>query len=348
MRSGNGDGRNRVRSPGGRFRASPDERSGPPLRAPTAPLCPDDTAAGALPFTAWYPTAEQPVGGVFVREHAKAVSLYDDVVVVHLAGLDPTVRWSWAIEEETDAELTEETRFDQGHHLHQRLGEVCADLWEIDVSAPGIAFLREHGFSNLLVGDVCDPGTLAFLRASRFDAVVASEVIEHLTDLGTFFQSLRAGLAETDTELLVTAPNAFRVATLLKLFSGVELVHPDHNYRFSYQTLRNTLSKSGFRVDEMYVYSFESTRLLPVPFRRSMTRWNERGVSRADRTGCENGRGSVPSRARVATYVSGIPRSLLVGALYRTTPFWGDGLIACGHADPEVRVRPRIFQLALE
>ena len=37
---------------------------------------------------AWYPSEDNPVNGIFVREHAKAVSLYDDVVVLycHLAG----------------------------------------------------------------------------------------------------------------------------------------------------------------------------------------------------------------------------------------------------------------------
>ncbi|MEA1904877.1 MAG: glycosyltransferase [Candidatus Hadarchaeota archaeon] len=32
---------------------------------------------------AWYPSEDNPVNGLFVREHAKAVSLYDDVVVLY-------------------------------------------------------------------------------------------------------------------------------------------------------------------------------------------------------------------------------------------------------------------------
>jgi len=32
---------------------------------------------------AWYPSEDNPVNGIFVREHAKAVSLYDDVVVLY-------------------------------------------------------------------------------------------------------------------------------------------------------------------------------------------------------------------------------------------------------------------------
>lgn len=58
-------------------------------------------------ITAWYPTREVPVEGVFVREHAKAVQLYDDVVVLHLAGPDPTLRAMWRIEQEANETLIE-------------------------------------------------------------------------------------------------------------------------------------------------------------------------------------------------------------------------------------------------
>ncbi|MGD8706109.1 MAG: glycosyltransferase [Syntrophobacterales bacterium] len=57
-------------------------------------------------ITAWYPTKEQPVGGVFVREHAKAVQLYDDVVVLHCAGPDPNLRRLWRMQQETDEDFT--------------------------------------------------------------------------------------------------------------------------------------------------------------------------------------------------------------------------------------------------
>lgn len=58
-------------------------------------------------ITAWYPTKEQPVVGMFVREHAKAVRLYDDVVILHCAGLDPNLKELWRLEQETDESLTE-------------------------------------------------------------------------------------------------------------------------------------------------------------------------------------------------------------------------------------------------
>ncbi len=58
-------------------------------------------------ITTWYPTRENPVGGVFVREHAKAVNRYDDVVVIHSTGRPPRTKGFWSMEKETDESLTE-------------------------------------------------------------------------------------------------------------------------------------------------------------------------------------------------------------------------------------------------
>ncbi|MGD9035998.1 MAG: glycosyltransferase [Syntrophobacterales bacterium] len=57
-------------------------------------------------ITAWYPTKERPLVGVFVREHAKAVGLYDNVVVLNCAGRDPNLKNLWRMEQETDESLT--------------------------------------------------------------------------------------------------------------------------------------------------------------------------------------------------------------------------------------------------
>jgi glycosyltransferase involved in cell wall biosynthesis len=57
-------------------------------------------------ITEWYPVAEQPVKGIFVREHARAAALDHEVVVVHCAGKDRFLNTWWRMEEETDPALT--------------------------------------------------------------------------------------------------------------------------------------------------------------------------------------------------------------------------------------------------
>jgi L-malate glycosyltransferase len=57
-------------------------------------------------ITSWYPTKAAPSSGVFVREHAKAVRLYDEVAVLH-STYHSAPRPLWLIEQEDDSSLTQ-------------------------------------------------------------------------------------------------------------------------------------------------------------------------------------------------------------------------------------------------
>ncbi len=58
-------------------------------------------------ITAWYPRGEQPGKGVFVREHAKAAALYDDVVVLHCPEPEASLPALTSFEQENEPSLTE-------------------------------------------------------------------------------------------------------------------------------------------------------------------------------------------------------------------------------------------------
>src|SRR5215472_14493103 len=78
-----------------------------------------DQALNVLFFTSWYPTLDHTYGGVFVREHAKAVSAAGHrVVVLHLAGPSPTPGGGlWIVEEELDPSLSDGV---EAYHVHHR------------------------------------------------------------------------------------------------------------------------------------------------------------------------------------------------------------------------------------
>ena len=212
----------------------------------------------------------------------------------------------------------------RGELMHQKLLKVAAELWGIDIDADGISFLRSRGFSNLLVGDVCNLDKIPELQGQRFDVIVASEIIEHLMNPGLSLEAVKNLMIPRHTQLIVTVPNAFRVSTLIHLLRGLEYVHRDHNYWFSYHTVTNLLRKGGFQVEEVYVYTFEPTTIFPHRISKSF-------VKRAVIADVSLGSGarSLPSNRwiRAINYCKSAPRRLFVRLLYKTTPFWGDGII---------------------
>lgn len=55
-----------------------------------------------LVIPAWYPSERNPVVGIFVKEYAKATSLYNDVVVLYGEGIDRSVRGIYRIEDNVE------------------------------------------------------------------------------------------------------------------------------------------------------------------------------------------------------------------------------------------------------
>jgi len=227
-----------------------------------------------------------------------------------------------------DAGLVE-SRFERGELMHQRLAAVAGELWGVDIDSKGIAFLSNKGFDHLYTGDICDDVTVAAFQGEHFDVCVASEVVEHLQNPGHFLSAAHRLMVPGQTELIITVPNAFRIDTLLWMLRGVEYVHPDHNYWFSYRTATNLIRKSGLAVQEVYAYTSQPSAILPRRLQRLFTR-NPQAVALSEILASPDETVTRP-RASVGTrfiaYFRTLPKRILVRWLYRITPFWGDGLI---------------------
>ena len=53
-------------------------------------------------LSAWYPSTKNPVAGIFIKEHAKAVSLFNEVVVLYNEGCDKKLKKTWQIISDKD------------------------------------------------------------------------------------------------------------------------------------------------------------------------------------------------------------------------------------------------------
>jgi len=137
--------------------------------------------------------------------------------------------------------------------LHKLLAEVtpAEKLWGVDLDEKGVGFLREMGFDKILHGD-CE-SLAEELLAERFDIILAGEIIEHVGNPVNFLSSIRGVMAD-NSELMLTTVNATGVKGFTHALTGVEKVHPDHNYYFSYHTLRQLFTKVDLDCREIYYY----------------------------------------------------------------------------------------------
>ena len=58
-----------------------------------------------LVIAGWYPSKKNPIAGVFIKEHAKAIQLYNDVVVLYSEGINRFVRKLYEIDDNIEDDL---------------------------------------------------------------------------------------------------------------------------------------------------------------------------------------------------------------------------------------------------
>jgi 2-polyprenyl-3-methyl-5-hydroxy-6-metoxy-1,4-benzoquinol methylase len=152
--------------------------------------------------------------------------------------------------------------------LHKRLMEVSGSLVGLDIDSDGIEKARCAGIQNIIYGDLerLDEVNIA----SKFDVILAGEIIEHLSNPGLFLAGVKRFFGY-QTEMLVTSPNAFSLHRFLIALRGFEYVHPDHTCYYSYTTLEHLLTGHGFAVEEELAYLLEG-KLLDL--RKLLSRMN--------------------------------------------------------------------------
>lgn len=148
-----------------------------------------------------------------------------------------------------------EERIESRELLHFKLVGIAAEVWGVDISEEGIQLLKEHGADNLVVGNIERIDEIEELKEHDFDIILLTEVLEHLNNPGLFLQGVKK-LFKSDTAMIVTVPNGLRLTGLMRQIKGYEFVHPDHNYWFSYKTVKTLMEKNGYHIEEILTYSF--------------------------------------------------------------------------------------------
>lgn len=192
----------------------------------------------------------------------------------------------------------------------------------------GLKFLKAMGVNNLIQGDIERIGEGEDFKKQGFDIILASEIIEHLNNPGLFLQNVKR-LFSANTEMIITVPNCFRLTGLRYKLKGYEFVHPDHNYWFSYKTLLTLISKNGYVVKEILVYSYSNYKM---PSLRGLISKIESKIQRRQSAEAQ-GKLRFPRRGSnpVASVISAIKLASAVlfrKVLYRANPFLADGIIA--------------------
>lgn len=133
---------------------------------------------------------------------------------------------------------------------HAQISQVATSVVGLDYEKEIVAQLNTKGW-NIVAGDAQN-FDLRAQYPEGFTCIVASELIEHLVDPGSFLRCVRQHLAPGG-EVIITTPHAYGFAFFLEmLIFGQEKINDDHTVTFSRKNMEWMLRKNGLRVKEFH------------------------------------------------------------------------------------------------
>jgi len=139
--------------------------------------------------------------------------------------------------------------------LHGRLREVASHIEGVDIEAEVVAALRERGLSNLFVLDAEN-----FDLGRTFNVVIAGDLIEHLSNPGSFLHCVKRHMNKGSIFAFST-PNPFSIDRSLNISFEKEInVHSQHTCWVCPKTAWELLTRHGLEVVD---FKWASTRFQP-------------------------------------------------------------------------------------
>jgi 2-polyprenyl-3-methyl-5-hydroxy-6-metoxy-1,4-benzoquinol methylase len=132
--------------------------------------------------------------------------------------------------------------------LHQQLTD-CSECVGVDLDRESVRQLQERGiFKNVVFGDV---ERLEELSADlgKFDAVVAGDIIEHVSNPGRMLDGILTVLKPTG-ELILSTPNSMGLPAYIRYVTGGFREGAQHVLCFNAITLKQLLLRHGYKVTE--------------------------------------------------------------------------------------------------
>lgn len=124
--------------------------------------------------------------------------------------------------------------------LHNELNTVCSELWGLDIEPCDIP--------NFIQADLNKSGWEKHFTDQTFDVLLATEIIEHLSNAGIFLDACHS----FDSKLFLTTPNAYDHNRYNIMQLGIEYNNYQHVAYYSYTTLKTLVERHQYEVVEFY------------------------------------------------------------------------------------------------
>lgn len=130
--------------------------------------------------------------------------------------------------------------------LHKRIKGVARELVGLDILTGDIQQLRRAGY------DIREENAENFSLDDQYDVIIAGDLIEHLSNIGLFLESVTKHMYN-DSLLVVTTPNPFSFEQTMKaVFNNKIGVHGQHTVWLSPHVCWELFTRASLKIVGFY------------------------------------------------------------------------------------------------
>ncbi len=143
-------------------------------------------------------------------------------------------------------------KIQQSNWLHQKLIDVSARCYGVDINKKGVDYLHNHyEFENLYATDITSDSIPQKLLDTTFDYMFIPDVIEHIGNPVAFLTSIRKRFHHNVDKIVLTTPHAFRWDNVINTFKSIEVINTDHRFWFTPFTLSKIITDAGYTIETL-------------------------------------------------------------------------------------------------
>jgi len=129
----------------------------------------------------------------------------------------------------------------QNPQLHIHIAKKSLNATGIDINTKGVRLLNRKGFKSHVMN------TEHISLTTKFDFIVAGELIEHLNNPGLFIESMIKHL-KTNGKIILTTPNVSSILLYILVVFFDKTQDSTHVYYFDLKNLQSLIDRFGLRM----------------------------------------------------------------------------------------------------
>ena len=142
-------------------------------------------------------------------------------------------------------------KIQSGNWLHQILIDNAIRCAGIDIKEQECLYITNKlGIDDIECVNILESESV-LLHSDNWDYILLPDIIEHISNPGSFLKALQQSLPNFTGKIIITTPNGLAESSARRAIKGYELINTDHRMFFTPFTLSKLMVEAGYKIQHI-------------------------------------------------------------------------------------------------